>query len=80
MTEKVGSKYHREIQTVGDTGKVDVYCVIDAFGVKCPAIQHALKKLLCAGLRGKGDTIADLREALESVERALEMETKRGTP
>ena len=48
-----GSKYLRSID-MPVPGKVDVYSVLEAFDVRCPARQHAIKKLLCAGLRGKG--------------------------
>ena len=66
-----GSKYLRQIHLVD--GRADVYAVLDAFAVTCPARQHAIKKLLCAGLRGKGDELQDLREARDAVDRAVEM-------
>jgi hypothetical protein len=66
-----GSKYLRDVQLVG--GKIDVYAVLVAFGVSCPARQHAIKKLLCAGLRGKGDELQDLRESIDAVRRAIEI-------
>jgi hypothetical protein len=66
-----GSKYLRDVQLVG--GKIDVYAVLVAFGVACPARQHAIKKLLCAGLRGKGDELQDLRESIDAVRRAIEI-------
>lgn len=74
-----GNKYHRKIISLGGHNhiEVDVYCVIEAFGVACPARQHAIKKLLCAGLRGKGDATSDLIEAGDSVSRAVEMEAAR---
>lgn len=56
---------------------VDVYCVLEAFSVTCPARAHAVKKLLCAGLRGKGDALTDLRETLVAVERAIQLEEDR---
>ena len=69
---KSGSKYLREVPChVG--GRIDVYAVLDAFDVTCPARQHAIKKLLCAGLRGKGDVRQDLLEAADAVTRALQM-------
>ena len=34
---------------------VDVYRVLELFDVSSPAIQHAVKKLLCAGGRGHKD-------------------------
>jgi hypothetical protein len=73
-----GNKYHRTINGIsGGSAVVDVYCVLEAFNVTCPARQHALKKLLCAGLRGKGDSIQDLTEARESVDRAIVLEKQR---
>lgn len=74
-----GSKYHRTItQTLrGDTHGcsvvVDVYDVLRAFGVDCPATQHAIKKLLCAGLRGSKSAEQDISEAANSCRRAIEL-------
>lgn len=77
---KSGDKYNRTIHGVGgttETAVVDVYSVLVAFDVCCPALQHAIKKLLCAGLRGKGDCHQDLWEARDAVDRAIEMEAQR---
>ncbi len=71
-----GSKYLREAAQLVD-GKLDVYAVLDAFAVTCPARQHAIKKLLCSGLRGKGDVIQDLQEAGDAVARAIQMQRAR---
>lgn len=65
-----GSKYLRDV-VCDVAGKVDVYAVIDAFNVTCPARQHAIKKLLCSGIRGKGDVMQDLNEARDAVDRAI---------
>ena len=71
-----GAKYLRELVChIG--GKIDVYAVLDAFGVVCPARQHAIKKLLCAGIRGKADTMQDLLEAKDAISRAIQMEKSR---
>lgn len=70
-----GSKYRRAIQH--EDGHVDVYAVLEAFGVTCPARQHAIKKLLCAGLRGKADELQDLTEARDAVDRAVELQQGR---
>lgn len=73
-----GDKYLRRI--IGKDGTavvVDVYAVIDAFDVKCPARQHAIKKIACTGIRGKGDALQDLREARDAVDRAIELEEHR---
>jgi hypothetical protein len=75
-----GAKYLCLIYSavVPDTAvSADVYAVLEAFGVTCPATQHAVKKLLCAGWRGKGDRMADLTGALAAVCRAVELEKGR---
>lgn len=79
-----GNKYHRTIYDVKSISQsmngpkiiepitVDVYSVLNAFNVKCPATQHAIKKLLCAGIRGKGDKTQDLTEARDAISRAID--------
>lgn len=59
------------------TPYVDVYAVIEAYGERCPAVQHALKKLLCAGQRGVKSRLQDLKEAKAAIERAIQMEERR---
>jgi hypothetical protein len=49
---------------------LDVYDVLDAFKVDNPAVQHALKKMLCAGSRGHKAYMQDIQEAIDSLERA----------
>lgn len=73
-----GSKYHRVIRpSIGDGGDapitVDVYDVLTAFAVTCPAIQHAVKKLLCPGMRGSKSEWQDIHEAIVSLYRAMEL-------
>ena len=69
---KLESKYSRRI------GKevVDVYDVLMAFNVTNPATQHAIKKLLTPGNRGRKDKITDLKEAYQSIARAIELENE----
>lgn len=71
-----GSKYLRDVICTIN-GRVDVYAVLEAFAVTCPARQHAVKKLLCTGIRGKGDTIQDLTEARDAIDRAIQMQQAR---
>jgi hypothetical protein len=67
-----GNKYHRQIVGLdGQQCTVDVYAVLVAFNVTCPARQHAIKKLLCSGIRGKGSAKQDLMETVDAVERAI---------
>lgn len=67
-----GSKYLRKILLTKDN-RVDVYAVLLAYEVTCPARQHAIKKLLCAGLRGKANEIQDLKEARDAIDRAIQI-------
>jgi hypothetical protein len=75
-----GSKYLRRINSSIEKGefvKADVYAVLEAFQVTCPARQHAIKKLLATGLRDKGSQLQDLKEALDAVSRAVELQQGR---
>ena len=72
------SKYDREIIGIdGTVTTVDVYRVLDAFGVSDPATQHAIKKMLCAGLRGHKDYLTDFDDAIESLQKAKELRMQR---
>lgn len=69
------SKYNRLIRDKNGTEiTVDVYDVLVAFEVSCPAMQHAIKKMLCSGLRGHKDSIQDKEEAIASIQRSIELE------
>jgi len=68
-------KYNKRIRNE----VVDVYDILSAFNVTCPALQHAIKKLLMPGQRGAKNRLADLIEARQALDRAIDMEleTKR---
>lgn len=75
-----GSKYRKTVPFWDEMGTrrnvpIDVYQVLVAFGVTCPATGHAVKKLLMAGKRGHKDRVTDLQEAAEAVGRAVELAT-----
>jgi len=53
--------------------EIDVYDVLWAFDVINPAIQHAIKKLLKGGERGYKDESQDYKEAVQSINRAIEL-------
>ena len=53
--------------------EVDVYRVLELFGVTSPAIAHAAKKLLVAGGRGHKDIGKDIQEAIDTLKRWQEM-------
>ena len=55
---------------------IDVYRVLVLFDVTDPCLQHAIKKLLCAGQRGAKDKKQDVQEAIASLLRYLEMQTE----
>ncbi len=80
ITSHGGNKYVRLIYGLAGTPgegeylHVDVYKVLVAFGVTCPAVAHCVKKLLCAGLRDKGDRLDDLKGAMDALFRAIEDE------
>lgn len=63
------NKYQRTIKGV----TVDVYDVLVAFGVTCPAMAHAIKKMLMPGRRGSKDAEQDKREAIQAIERSIEL-------
>lgn len=67
------SKYHVQIRP---GVWVDCYDVLHAFGVTNPGDQHAIKKMLMPGKRGHKDAIQDRREAIQSLERAIELEDR----
>lgn len=74
-----GSKYHRIACTLNEMPDgvvpiMDVYCVLVTFETGCPALDHALKKLLCAGIRGKGGWEQDVSEARDALTTAIKLQ------
>ena len=65
----VRNKYSREIKP---GVWVDVYDVLRAFDTGCPAVDHAVKKLLAPGQRGVKPALQDKQEAIQSVQRSIE--------
>lgn len=66
-------KYPHYFKDVSHLESIDVYRVLDLFNVTDPAIAHAVKKLLVTGKRGAKDQQTDLKEAIDSLQRKLEM-------
>lgn len=83
MTKKIadheGRKYLKTITSPVDGRKiqVDIYAVLEAFGVHCQARGHAIKKLLMAGERGKGTVMQDLIGVEAALSRAIELQRDR---
>lgn len=48
---------------------IDVYAVLQLFGVTDQAIGHAIKKLLVPGVRGTKSKSQDVQEAIDTLER-----------
>ena len=65
------SKYTKTIHGVS----VDVYDVLQAWGVSNPALQHLIKKALQCGKRGHKDNEQDLQDIIDSAIRAKELES-----
>ena len=61
--------YMRELPT--DITSLDVYGVLDLFGVKHHQTGQAIKKLLCPGERGSKGEIQDLQEAIKLIKQAI---------
>lgn len=59
---------------------LDVYRVLDLFGVTDPCLQHAAKKCLCAGVRGAKDMLKDAQEARDTLNRKLAMADEDAKP
>lgn len=62
--------YHKNVKHLET---IDVYRVLQLFGVTDPCLQHAVKKLLCAGQRGVKPVAKDVQEAIDSLIRWQEM-------
>ena len=69
----MNKKYNRVISNKNGEIEVDVYDVLVAFGVRCPALQHLAKKALNAGLRGHKNVEQDLYDIRDSADRAIEL-------
>lgn len=60
------SHYSRDVSHLQS---IDVYRVIELFGVRHAALQHALKKVMAAGQRGAKNVDQDVQEAIDSLTR-----------
>lgn len=65
-------KHSHYYKDVSHLEKMDIYRFCELFNVTGP-LEHALKKIACAGQRGTKDQIKDLNEAIDSISRKLEM-------
>lgn len=73
MSEQNHSHYFKDVSNLKF---IDIYRVLLLFCVTDPCLQHATKKLLCAGNRGVKDELKDVQEAIASLTRYLEIKTE----
>ena len=73
MSEQNHSHYFKDVSNLKH---IDIYRVLLLFAVTDPCLQHAVKKLLCAGNRGVKDELKDVQEAISSLTRYLEIKTE----
>ena len=62
------------IVDISKYNKLDIYRILSLYDVTDPCLQHAIKKLLCAGKRGVKNQTQDINEAILSLKRFLEMQ------
>ena len=62
------------IVDISKYNKLDIYRILKLYEVSDPCLQHAIKKLLCAGKRGAKNQIQDINEAILSLKRFVEMQ------
>lgn len=58
---------------VSGLDRIDVYRLLDLFGVTCPVAQHVVKKALASGQRGHKTLRRDWQDIADSAARKLEM-------
>lgn len=56
---------------------VDVYDVLEAFKTDRPCVDHAAKKLLAPGKRGHKDYITDIQNAIDTLQRELQIQERK---
>ena len=67
-------KHSHYFRSVAHLQEIDIYRVLELFGVTDQALGHAIKKLVVPGMRGGGKTgRKDIEEAIDTLQRRLEM-------
>lgn len=72
-SEPVKKEFGHYFKDVSSLVGLDIYRILLLFEVVDPCLQHAIKKLLVAGNRGKKDISTDIAEAIASLTRWQEM-------
>lgn len=81
VDKALGIKKHNHYFKDCPYDKVDVYLVCELFEINDPsgALHHAIKKLLCSGYRGVKDKEQDIREAVDSLNRYLDIQKQKAS-
>lgn len=66
-------KHSHYKKDVSGLNMIDIYRVLSLFEVESHAVGHAIKKLMMAGKRGAKDYGQDIQEAIDSLNRELQM-------
>lgn len=66
-------KHNHYKKDVSHLSFIDVYRVCQLFDVKDPCLQHAVKKVLCAGQRLAKGEAQDIQEAIDTLVRHQDM-------
>lgn len=62
------------IVDISKYNKLDIYRILKLYEVSDPCLQHAIKKILCAGKRGAKNFLQDVNEAIYTLQRCIEMQ------
>lgn len=73
VCERKHAHYHKSVEHLSS---VDIYRVLELFGVTDQALGHAIKKLLVAGNRGVKNMDRDVQEAIDTLQRWQEMQAE----
>ena len=67
------NEHSHYFKDVSHLDRIDVYRVVELFEVPAGPLDHAAKKILCAGGRGHKDLERDVQDAIDSLHRWQEM-------
>ena len=73
-------KHSHYFKNVSHLKHIDIYRIIDLYAITDPCLQHAFKKIACAGQRGAKDAAKDVQEAIDSLTRWQEMQAENHIP
>lgn len=71
---KNAEKYNHYFRPLRNLTAIDPYVLFRLYEVDCHEIGHAIKKLLSAGRRGAKNREQDLREAMDTIQRCIEID------